>query len=125
MSSTGWSGNRRRNEEGPVWNPQQEGLRRVWPRAGPAQGDEAERQLREVPHVGIQRADRSSRGDARGDGHVRVPGDPHPEGVRRIPPDRDRRTVTNIFHRVLLKGWSGMPTTSHANRSPSSRTRTR
>ena len=49
----------------------------------------------------------------------------HPEGVRRIPPDRDGETVTNIFHRVLLKGWSGMLTTPHANRSPSSRTRTR
>ncbi|ESU37230.1 Hypothetical protein DHA2_153012, partial [Giardia duodenalis] len=53
MSSTGWSGNRRRNEEGSVWNSQQEGLRRVWPRAGPAQGDEAERQLREIPHAGV------------------------------------------------------------------------
>ncbi|ESU34926.1 Hypothetical protein DHA2_154096, partial [Giardia duodenalis] len=28
----------------------------------------------------------------------------HPEGVRRIPPIAIGETVTNIFHRVLLKG---------------------
>ncbi|ESU35391.1 Hypothetical protein DHA2_153855 [Giardia duodenalis] len=62
----------------------------------------------EIPHAGVQRADRPPRGDA-----------------RRIPPIAIGETVTNTFHRVLLKGWSGMPTTSHASRSPSSRTHTR
>ena len=40
----------------------------------------------EIPHAGVQRADRPPRGDA-----------------RRIPPIAIGETVTNIFHRVLPK----------------------